>query len=239
MGGIPLGFRNILNKIKNPTVLKEPIKPKKMRTAIDISKWNSQRASQDGSDVNWNQIAQNVPMIDAAIFKASEGSNKVDPAFQKYVMGAISKGVPFGFYHFATWNDNDEVSDATQEARHFLKTIKSVPYPTYKIWLDVETNKTNIILTPPELVRYIQTFFAELEAQCYPNYGLYGSRGFLDSFLPSNHPFGNIPLWIAHYTAKPKPTLPRGWSTYELWQYTDQGTVSGIKTRVDLNRFAP
>lgn len=236
MWGVPLIFRRAIQAIKPKP---QPPKPKKMRHAIDLSKWNSTHPSQDGRDVNWNEIAQNVPMIDAAIFKASEGSNKVDPAFQRYVIGAVSKEIPWGAYHFATWNSNDEVADATQEARHFLKTLKTVPYPTYKIWLDVETNKTNIILNPQELVRYIQTFFAELEAQGYPNYGLYGSRGFLDSFLPRNHPFGQIPLWIAHYTNKPQPTLPHGWNTYELWQYTDQGICRGIKTRADLNRFAP
>ncbi len=239
MWGLPLAFRNIFNKVKNPTVFKEPQKPKQMRTCIDLSKWNSTHPSQDGRDVNWNEIANNIPMIDAAIFRASEGATNADPSFQRYVMGAISKGIPWGAYHFATWNSSDEVKDATEEARFFIKTLKTVPLPTYKIWLDTETNKKNIILTPPELQRYIETFFAELDAQGYHNYGLYASPGFVNQFYPDGHPFGTLPLWVANYTNKPQPKIPKGWNTYELWQYSDQGIVKGIKTRVDLNRFHP
>jgi nucleoid-associated protein YgaU len=49
--------------------------------------------------------------------------------------------------------------------------------------------------------------------------------------------FSEYPLWIAHYTEKPRPRLPKGWKRWTLWQYTDQGRVSGIGGRCDLDRF--
>ena len=42
------------------------------------------------------------------------------------------------------------------------------------------------------------------------------------------------PLWIADYGVA-EPTLPDGWSTWLLWQYSESGTVQGIGCPVDLD----
>lgn len=208
----------------------EPKKPAKMKVAVDISKWNGV--------VDYKKMASNDPQIDLVIIRASEGTGYQDPMFIKNVIGATSQGFKFSSYHFCTWNNSDEISDATQEAKAFVGVLKRVAKPGYKVWIDTETNKTNIILSPAQLVRYIQTFRHILTEEGY-DHGLYGSRGFFNQFLPDDHPFGEVPLWLANYTNKPQPTLPKGWSKYTLWQWTDQGVVSGINSRVDLNRFAP
>jgi len=43
-----------------------------------------------------------------------------------------------------------------------------------------------------------------------------------------------IPLWIAQY--RNTLTLPKGWKSCFLWQYTDKGRIKGISTYVDLNK---
>jgi LysM repeat protein len=34
-----------------------------------------------------------------------------------------------------------------------------------------------------------------------------------------------------------KPTLPRGWFSYTIWQYSDKGVINGINASVDMNVF--
>jgi lysozyme len=44
-------------------------------------------------------------------------------------------------------------------------------------------------------------------------------------------------LWIADYGPRAAPRLPAGRTTYEIWQFSQTGSVPGIAGRVDLDRF--
>jgi lysozyme len=44
------------------------------------------------------------------------------------------------------------------------------------------------------------------------------------------------PLWVANYEVQ-KPQLPKGWSDYTFWQYSESGTADGISGGCDLNHF--
>lgn len=44
-------------------------------------------------------------------------------------------------------------------------------------------------------------------------------------------------LWVAHWTARPKPFLPFIWKDWAFWQYSDKGAVPGITEIVDLDRY--
>ena len=41
------------------------------------------------------------------------------------------------------------------------------------------------------------------------------------------------PLWVSGYTKE--PPMPKGWSTWAYWQYTDKATIAGIKGGVDCS----
>jgi lysozyme len=196
--------------------------------AIDLSKWNGM--------VDFKKLKTNNPKVDTVIIRASQGTNNADPMFLTNVKGCIDNGFSWGAYHFATWNDSNELRDATAEAQFFIAQLKKAGTPTYTIWLDTESNKTNIILTKAQMGSYIRTFFAVLKNAGYQDYGIYASSGFVSSFYPSPNPFGNIKLWIASYNGKTKPTMPPGWTNYTLWQYTDQGRVAGVNTLCDLSK---
>jgi hypothetical protein len=43
-------------------------------------------------------------------------------------------------------------------------------------------------------------------------------------------------LWIANY-GNPSPTLPRDWTTWRFWQWTEAGTIPGMPGTVDVNWF--
>jgi hypothetical protein len=70
---------------------------------------------------------------------------------------------------------------------------------------------------------------------------IYTRQGWWDNHtLPS--PYWKLyDLWVASYTNRPQPTLPRDWSDWLIWQYTSKGNGSkyGASSKsIDLNRFS-
>lgn len=193
---------------------------------IDVSKWNGK--------IRWNEVATNEEKVDFAIIRSTEGVGNRDPMLVRNVAGAINAGIPWTCYHFATWNKKDAVEDATEEANEFIEVINALgTKPSMKLVLDTESNKDKIILTPPEVVVYIKTFESVLLSAGY-EMRLYIGNGFVDGKLPKNHGLGYLDLWLTHFNKKPR--IPNGWKEYWAWQYTEEGRVKGIDTKVDLNR---
>lgn len=192
---------------------------------IDISNHNGK--------VDWAKVAANNPKVDGVILKASEGATSADKTFLTNVAGCTANGLQWGCYHFGTWNDENEAADATAEANFFLSVVKSAPAkPTLPLVLDIESNKP-IPYTKDEMVLYVKTFTDIVKAAGY-DIAIYSSPGFLQSYLPANHPFTDLKLWIADYNGAINP-VP-GWKKIWLHQYTDEGKINGVVGNVDLNR---
>jgi GH25 family lysozyme M1 (1,4-beta-N-acetylmuramidase) len=85
------------------------------------------------------------------------------------------------------------------------------------------------------VLEWINTFFNEMKKLGYSNLILYSYTPFLDSNLPPNHGLGNIHLWLAAYVSASQPKLPKGWSSYFIWQKSAKGNVTGINGNVDMN----
>lgn len=188
---------------------------------------------QDG--INFAELKASInPRIDAVIIKATEGSNYVDSKLMFNSFQAKKVGFPIGYYHFGTLNSKEVTKDAEQEAIFFLDTVHKAGPHDLPLVLDIETNKA--ALSKIEVLAWIKQFFFTLKDHGKENYVIYSSASFLNDNLPDGHGLGNIPLWVAHYTSKPSPAIPHGWSDYWLWQFSQTGRVPGIKGNVDLNR---
>ena len=48
--------------------------------------------------------------------------------------------------------------------------------------------------------------------------------------------FEECPLWVAEYGVT-KPNLPAAWTLYTIWQYSQNGSVSGVTGDVDMDNF--
>lgn len=191
---------------------------------IDVSKWQGL--------IDWPAVKAQNSAIKGVYIKATEGIGHRDPFLEKNAIKASQNGFNIGFYHFASLNNQGVVTDAVAEAREFVKAISSYKQQLPPA-LDIETNAAK--LSPQKCQQWIIAFFDELRRLGVNDYVLYSYAPFLNSNLPANHPFGNIKLWLAAYI--PKPIIPKGWAKYWLWQYSSNGSVSGIKGNVDLNRF--
>lgn len=191
-------------------------------------------ASHHQGKIDFKKLLTNVPKIDGIYIKATQGVGYTDPMLKANCTSAAIVGIDFGFYHYATLNTNNFVHDAIAEAKYFVSIIKQLPSPKLPIALDIEENKAH--LSPTEVVGWIKAFFSELTRLGYENHILYSYTPFLNSNLPDKHGLGNIPLWIAHYTTKAAPSLPKGWDKFFLWQYSAKGRIAAIKGEVDFNK---
>ncbi len=207
-------------------------KPKSMLNkndiVIDVSHHNGV--------IDWAKVAKDPLQIKGAILKATEGATGKDNKLAANIGGCVRNALKWGAYHFATWNNENEVLDATQEANHFLDTIQSQESiygkPSLPLVLDIESN-TAIPYTKQEMVDFVSAFVGTIKAAGY-DVAIYGSPGFLNSYLPTNHPFTDLKLWIADYTGSINP-VP-GWKQIWMHQYTEKGSVQGIAGTTDMNR---
>ncbi len=205
----------------------EPVNPptKTNTMIIDISHHNG--------IIDWALVAKDPQGISGAIMKATEGATGADKRLARNIQGCKDNGLDWGCYHFATWNNENEVLDAKQEAAHFIQRVQGFGTPTLPMVLDIESNNP-IPYTRQEMIDFVAAFLSEVKAAGYET-AIYASPGFLNSYLPANHPFKNEKLWVADYTNGINP-VP-GWTKYWLHQYTEKGKVQGIAGNVDLNRF--
>jgi lysozyme len=64
---------------------------------------------------------------------------------------------------------------------------------------------------------------------------LYTYNKFYTAAIADDPRFAKYPVWIAWYTTKGDPSdIKEDWV---FWQYTDKGSLSGIKGNVDVNVF--
>lgn len=195
---------------------------------IDISKYQTA--------IDWNAFYGGGYRF--AFVRATQGSltsrpEGLDPAFRGHVNALLASHAPvrLGFYHAYL-----PAVDGVTQARFFWNTVKEyMPINAFPLAVDVEiTNDRTPRMITDRLYILCRTLI-ELSGQMPM---IYTSPGFwnghtvddLDDF------FSRLPLWAAHWTTRAKPLLPRGWSSWRVWQYTNNGLVNGYKHRIDKDR---
>jgi lysozyme len=200
-----------------------------MKAGIDVSEFNGA--------IDWPKVKETG--IECAWIRSSLGVDYTDPLFLYNARSANLAGISVGLYHFASINNKNVVADATAEAVFFLSQLSAVDWSLPPA-LDVEENKAG--LSPAQILQWIELFRNTVET-IYPlqKVALYSYLSFLNRHLPLGV---DMPLWLALYNNDAEPVLPQGWNlqtasaTRKLiaWQWTNKGTVDGIKGDVDLNR---
>lgn len=185
------------------------------------------------ASIDWAQVK--AAGVTEVFIKLTEGVDYMDPMAIQHATGAHQQGLKIGYYHFASLNNTDVVKDATMEAASFMAVLTKVPAPTLPLVLDLEKNVLQI--PKDKTLVWIHTFFQALQQAGHTDYVLYSYAPFLNLCLPANHDLGKIRLWLAGYVSPSKLRIPKGWSNYWLWQYSEKGRVKGITGSVDLNRY--
>lgn len=178
----------------------------------DISHWQG--------TIDWELASQS---LDLAIIRTQSGSAEDS----KHILnenGAIQYGVPFGVY---AYNKSVSTSDARVEATDFYhRASKDALFYV----VDVE----EFTSTSGESMREIMNaYVSELRKKTDKKIGVYIAHHLYKELNIDTSKYDFV--WIPRYS---NTNTPLDYE-YDLWQYTDQGTVNGINTHMGLNRLNP
>jgi lysozyme len=186
---------------------------------IDVSTWQGQ--------IDWR--AARAAGVNFAYLKATEGGDRVDPAFRQNWAAARAAGVPRGAYHFFY-----HCRPAIEQARWFLSHVPrdSLALPPV---LDMEWNAHSPTCPgrrPAAQVRAEARIFLDAIAQ--------GRRPILYTtvdFYADNQLWRlqGVDFWLRSTAKHPSDSFPG--QHWLIWQYSATGQVPGIAGDVDLNAF--
>jgi GH25 family lysozyme M1 (1,4-beta-N-acetylmuramidase) len=221
-----VGLDNTGNRVDSSEIaiiLSNP-SPSGFEPGIDVSDYDK--------SVNWHRVRS--AGFTFAFAKATEGETwkaKTFPENWRQMQGA---GIIRGAYHFFRPS-----VDAKKQARNFLDYVASIePIQPEDLppALDLEHFPDSVkrqweALNKTERVKQVRTWIDVVETEIKRKPIIYTSYGFWDGYMPGVKDFSSYPLWVANFSkTKPKPLIPKEWSTWKFWQYTDTTEVPGIPT---------
>lgn len=195
-------------------------------TASALGVWADVEKGFDASHwqkISWGDFERED--LDFAIFKATQGTSFVDPDFSRNVSEAVNVGLDVGAYHFA-----DLDFTPFEEAANFCRAVDERPITS--AFLDLES----VSLKPNFDYREWVGLWLDIVRAALPNcveVGVYTSSRYLREI--SEQDFGylrNFKLWGVNWSRQP---LIVPWESWDCWQYTSKGQITGIDGNVDLN----
>jgi GH25 family lysozyme M1 (1,4-beta-N-acetylmuramidase) len=207
-----------------PTPTPTPVGPTE---GIDVSHWQGV--------IDWPTVSAAGKRF--AFMKADEAADFIDATYLTNRAQANAAGLHVGAYHFA--QPDISTDDAVNEAEHFMAAAQLVSGDLLPV-LDLEITGG---LTTTQLQDWVRTYMERIYARTGLRGVIYISPAFWAKYAGDTTWFadnGYKVLWIAHWTIATEPTVAaadwggHGWT---FWQYTSSGTVPGISTRVDLDRY--
>lgn len=184
---------------------------------MDVSHWQGL--------IDWQKVKEDG--IRFVYVKATEGITIKDPLFEQNVRGAKQAGLLVGAYHFARFYTNQT---AAAECKHFL-TESSFHTLDLPLVLDLETDQG---LAPDELTDCALEFCKEVQKESPNKPLIYTSTEFAKHHLTRE--LNKFPLWIAHFGVN-EPGENGIWTSWHVFQYTNTGTVAGVRGNVDLDEW--
>lgn len=191
--------------------------------------------SANNSSINWTTA--HAAGIDFAYVKATEGATFNSSTFTSQINGATNAGVLAGAYHYARY---DNGNSATTEANHFLQVAGSYIANGYlRPVVDIEQPTS---MTKTQVSTWANTFANTVFNATGIKPLIYTFVSYATSYLDST--VTQWDLWMAQYpgspnaqTGAPSSTSPWAAGNWKIWQYTDQGSVSGISGIVDRDVY--
>ena len=180
---------------------------------VDVSEFQS--------DINWSQVSN--AGLALGIIRIQDGENHIDVKYVKNLQGVLDNNLNYAVYAFFRGVNE---SDSQAEARAFYQRVQSVvkgkQQPRFYA-LDIETIENN------NMRGTVNAYISQLNDLGIPSSQivLYIANHLYQQLNIDTTKVGSI--WIPSYGTK--PLYP-----YDLWQYTDKGTLAGITTKVDMNQ---
>ena len=176
---------------------------------VDVSTW-------DGY-IDWGAVKGEV---DFAILRAGYGKGSVDDQWENNYNNGHDAGMKLGAYWYSYAYSED---DARNEAYGFMNAFsgKRLEFPVY---YDIEEPGIYQAGVANIIARAFCGVLEENRFYC----GIYSSASFLEGYFESDV-LEKYAIWVAQWEVS-WPTYGGQWG---IWQYTSEGTVSGIDDPAD------
>jgi GH25 family lysozyme M1 (1,4-beta-N-acetylmuramidase) len=199
------------------------------------------------ASVNWTSVKNAGTTF--AFCKATEGVDYIDPSFTNHINNASNAGVYIGPYHFGRLDSNiSNPNDAIDEANDFVDAIAPYyqqPGRFLRPVLDVETLPydpkvaANLQLNKAYVPVWVRAFVGVVKSRLGLDPIIYCNTSYASTYFTTD--LTQYDLWVANYNYTP-PTIPPAsidgvWNGWDIWQYTDSGSVSGISGNVDRDVY--
>lgn len=196
----------------------------KLQSSRESTDYDGIDVSSYQKDIDWDKVCRD-KRIKFVYVKATEGATYTSPHFRYNIDNARKHGLKVGSYHFLR-----TTSSLQSQFDNFTRSVKPDEQDLVPL-IDIEQRGG---WTQQQIVDSLEAFARMIEKhyKCRPM--IYTMTSFYNKYLASH--VGRYPLFIARYSES-EPVLADD-AKYTLWQYTDQGTVSGIDHAVDMCRFA-
>lgn len=217
---------------KTDKVLKEEAERKRLsdvRNYQILSKYKDKVVGVDISEYQGKIIWDSVQNIEGTfpitfIFvRATAGKNRIDSCFKDNWRDAKKSNIIRGAYHYYRPNEN-----SLEQAELFIKTVKLKKGDLPPV-LDIEQLPKNQSLD--SLKVGLKRWLKKIEEHYGEKPIIYSGESYYTDFLEEE--FSEYAFWIANYNFFVED-IDDDW---QFWQFTEKGTVPGIKGNVDVNIF--
>lgn len=187
---------------------------------IDVSTWNG--------NIDWAKVKNSgvsYVIIRTGFRGSTQGALVEDAKFRQNIQGATNAGLKVGVYFFTQAINEVE---AVEEASMVLSQIKNYKI-TYPVFIDVESSGGRADgLDAGTRTKVINAFCQTIQNGGY-RAGIYANKTWLAQKMNISALSG-YKIWLAQYNTQ----VTYG-GRYDMWQYSDKGSIPGISTRVDMN----
>lgn len=177
-------------------------------------------------DITWDSLSignRSIP-IRFVVLRATMGDKSADKHFTEFWTLAKKHELIRGAYHFYRADE-----DPVTQANNFLANVKLESGDLPPI-LDIE--KIPKRKSTAKLIEDLKIWCRIVEEAYGVKPIIYTYYHYHKDFLKGE--FDDYPIWLANYNDVPQPTPDSDW---KIWQFTENGIVYGINTKVDLNVF--
>lgn len=175
--------------------------------------------------IDWEQAKkmEDTFALPFVFIRATAGKDKVDKKFETNWKKSKANGMIRGAYHYYRPNEN-----SIKQADLFIKTVRLEKGDLPPV-LDIENlPKTQSM---DSLKVGLKRWLQHVEAHYNVKPIIYSGESYYTDFLKKE--FKEYPFWIANYNFFVE-NIKDEWL---FWQFTDKGSVPGIKGPVDINVY--
>lgn len=181
---------------------------------------------QKKEDIKWDSltIANDGIHLEFVVMRATMGNKRKDKHFDDFWEIAKEKQLIRGAYHFYRADE-----DPVMQANNYLESVKLESGDLRPV-LDIE--KIPRRKSHEKFIEDLKIWLKIVEEKYGEKPIIYTYYYYYRDNLKGE--FDDYPLWLANYNNVLTPSPNDNW---EMWQFTENGIVKGINTKVDLNLY--